>query len=206
MTRSNWNAAWSRKFNGKDCMKPTNRCPLFATLTAVALCVSSLQAKDTLQIDKAFLGAKDAWRDVTTFLQDQIDSDVLSVSIAQPFSSIGGDPAPGRVKNLIVDYRVNGQPHRLWLEEQFPVAFMVKLPSPDAEAPGANPQVTALMENIASAPSLHSGRLGSYGDLLVYVALCISVAALACAGLALFQLRQIRKAQEHVTSDRVGDD
>ena len=182
-------------------MKPTNRYRLFATLTAsVALCVSSLQAKDTLQIDKAVLGAKDAWCDVTTFLQDQIDSDALSVSIAQPFGSIGGDPAPGRVKNLIIDYRVNGGPHRLWLEEQYPVAFTVKLPSPDAEEPGANPQVTALMENVSSSPSLHSRRPGRYGDLLAYVAVCISLASLACAGLALVQLRQIRKA---LTTPRV---
>jgi hypothetical protein len=174
-------------------MKP--RCPLFATLTAcVALCVSSLQAKDTLQIDKASLGAKDAWCDVTSFLQDQIDRDALSVDIAQPFSSVGGDPAPGKVKNLIIDYRVNGQPHRLWLEEQYPVAFSVKLPSPDAEEPGANPEVTALLENISTSPSRHSQRLGRYGDLLVYVAVCVSFASLACAGLALFQLRQIRKA------------
>lgn len=176
-------------------MKPTNRYPLFATVTAsVALCVSSLQAKDALQIDKAFLGAKDAWCDVTSFLQDQIDRDALSVNIAQPFSSIGGDPAPGRVKNLIIDYRVNGQPHRLWLEEQYPVAFRVELPAPDGETPGANPQVTALMENISTSPSLHSRRLGRYGDLLVYVAVCISLASLACAGFALFQVRQIRKA------------
>lgn len=206
MTWSNWNAAGSGKSHGKDSMKPTNRCPRFATLTvSVALCVSSVQAKDTLQIDKAFLGAKDAWRDVTIFLQDQIDSDSLSLSIAQPFSSIGGDPAPGKGKNLIINYRVNGQPHRLWLEEKYPVAFEVKLPSPEAEEPGANPQVTALMENIASSPNLHSGRLGRYGDLLVYVAMCISLAALACAGLALFQLRQIRKVLTTPRVNRVGE-
>ena len=175
-------------------MKLMNRCPLFAALAAAtALCVSSLQAKDTLQIDKAFLGAKDTWRDVTMFLQDQIDSDALSVTIAQPFSSIGGDPAPGRVKNLIIDYRVNGQPYRLWLEEQFPVAFTVKLPSPEAEGPGANPQVTAMVENISSSPSFHPQRVTHYRDPLVYVAVCSSLAALTCGGLALFQLRQIRK-------------
>jgi hypothetical protein len=182
-------------------MKPTNRCPPFAILIAsVALCVSSLQANDALQIDKAVLGAKDAWRDVTMFLEDKIDNDSLSVSIAQPFNSIGGDPAPGRMKNLVIDYRVNGQPHRLWLEEQFPVAFQVTLPSPDAEARGANPQVTALMENIASSASLPSQPVGRYGGLLVYFAMYISLAALACAGFALFQLRQIKKA---LTAPRV---
>jgi hypothetical protein len=71
-------------------MKPTNQVPLLATLAvSVALCVSGLQAKDVLQIEKAVLGTKDAWLDVTTFLQDQIERDALSVSIAQPFSSVG---------------------------------------------------------------------------------------------------------------------
>ena len=175
-------------------MKSANRCLLFGALTAAgSLCVFSLQARDTLQIDKAVLGAKDAWRDVTIFLQDKIDSDALSVSIAQPFDSIGGDPAPGRMKNLIIDYRVNGQPHRLWLEEQFPVAFRLNLPSSDEDAPGSNLQLTALMENLASSAGLPSQQVWRYGGLVVYFAVGISLAALACAGLALFQLQQIKK-------------
>ena len=162
-------------------------------VVAVSMLSLVLQAKDTLQIDKAFLGAKDAWRDVTMFLEDQIDEGVLSVSISQPFSSIGGDPAPGRGKNLIIDYHLNGQQHRLWLEETYPVAFQVKLPSADAEIPGANPQVTALMDNIASSASRQSAPITSGGSPLIYVVACISAAALVCAGLALFQLAQIKR-------------
>jgi hypothetical protein len=176
-------------------MKLTNRRPLCSILVvAVLMLAVGVQANDTLQIDKAFVGAKDSWRDVTMFLQDQIEQGALSVSIAQPFSSIGGDPAPGRVKNLIVDYHLNGQQRRLWLEEKYPVAFEVKLPSPDAETPGANPQVTALMDNIASSASRQSQPMSSHGSLLIYATACLSVAALVCAGLALFQLAEIRRA------------
>lgn len=176
-------------------MKFGNPWLLSATLTiSIAFLAADLHAKDTLQIDKAVLGAKDAWRDVTMFLEDQIDEGVLSVSITQPFSSIGGDPAPGKGKNLIIDYKLNGQQRRLWLEEQYPIAFQVNLPSQDAEPPGANPQVAALLENAASSANLRAQVITGHGSALIYAVAVISVAALACAGLALFQLRQIRRA------------
>jgi hypothetical protein len=59
-------------------------------------------SKDTLQIDRAFIGATDAWRDVTAFLRRHVSGDALSVTISQPFTEIGGDPASGKGKNLIL--------------------------------------------------------------------------------------------------------
>ena len=84
-------------------------------VVAVTLFVSSAFAKDGLQIDKAYCGATGSWRDVTAFLQHQLKGDTLSVDIAQPFEEFGGDPAFGRVKNLIIDYRLNGKHSRLLL-------------------------------------------------------------------------------------------
>jgi len=105
-------------------------------------------SKDTLQIDRAFIGATDAWLDVTAFLRRHLSGDALSVTIAQPFTEIGGDPASGKVKHLIVDYRRNGRAFRLWLVEKFPVAFTIQLPSPDAKAPGADSKVRVMLKNI----------------------------------------------------------
>jgi hypothetical protein len=104
--------------------------------------------KDTLRIDRAFIGTTDAWRDVTAFLRQHLSGDTLSVTIAQPFTVIGGDPASGKVKSLIVDYRLNGRAFRLSLEEQYPVAFTIQLPSPDAKAPGADSKARAMLKNI----------------------------------------------------------
>ena len=104
-------------------------------------------AEDTLRIDRAYIGTTDAWRDVTAFLRQHLSGDALSVTIAQPFTEIGGDPASGKGKYLIVDYRLNGRAFRLWLEEQYPVAFTIQLPSPDAKAPGADSRARAMLKN-----------------------------------------------------------
>jgi hypothetical protein len=142
-------------------MKTTRTLPglaLVCCLMALALADTSCScptgaartrtSKDTLRIDRAFLGTTDAWRDVTPFLRQQLSGDALSATIAQPFTEIGGDPASGKVKNLIVDYRRNGRAFRLWLVEKYPVAFTIQLPSPDAKAPGADSEVRVMLKNI----------------------------------------------------------
>ncbi len=162
------------------------------------LLLPKLWAADTLEIDKAFIGANDSWRDVTQFMQDQIDNGALSVDIAQPFTQVGGDPAPGKVKNLIVDYRLNGRAYRLCLKEQFPTAFEVSIPSPEAETPGANPDVTLLMDNISSflnhaGPSRLLVQPARDNTFLVSTAIAISLTALGVSIFALAQVRRIRK-------------
>jgi hypothetical protein len=115
-------------------------------------------ASDGLQIDKAVCGLEDSWRDVTAFLRGKIQGDTLSVRIAQPFDEIDGDPAPGKVKNLLIDYHFKGQAYRLSLKEQFPVAFMVGLPSSEAVAPGTTPLPLATRARLP-----HSGCLPGQG-------------------------------------------
>ncbi len=118
-----------------------------------ALVANGVVAKDTLQIDRAFIGATDAWRDVTAFLRQHQSGNTLSLTIAQPFTEIGGDPSPGKGKHLIADYHLNDRAFRLLLEEEYPVAFTIQLPSADAQAPGADSKARTMLENIFA--SLH---------------------------------------------------
>src|SRR5512133_3294993 len=135
-------------------VRPGRLRVLGALLVVVStLMANGLLAKDTLQIDRAFIGATDAWRDVTAFLRQHLSGDALSVTIEQPFTEIGGDPAPGKGKYLIVDYRLKNRAFRLLLEEKYPVAFTIQLPSPDAQAPGADSKARAMLENAFA--SLH---------------------------------------------------
>ena len=140
-------------------------------IVVFVLLVTSVSAEAALRIQKAVCGANDSWCDVTVFLQSKVKGDTLSTTLSQPFEEIGGDPAPDQVKQLIIDYRLSGASYRLVLTEQYPVAFAVELPSSEAAAPGADPQVTALMEDatshVRSGPSWF-GYLG-YGLTIVSV-------------------------------------
>jgi len=124
------------------------------------LCVSSVPAEEALQIDKAYLGASGSWRDVTAFLRSQVTNDALAVDISQPFERIGGDPSPGKPKNLMIDYRFHGQSLRLLLEERYPVAFQISLPSAEAEPPGKDPKASAMLEEIKAAAVPIAGTQG----------------------------------------------
>jgi hypothetical protein len=161
---------------------------------AVTLFVCNLSARAGLQIDKAYCGAAGSWRDVTTFLQHQVMGDGLSVNVSQPFETIGGDPASGRVKNLLIDYHFNGKPFRLLLEEQYPIAFTITLPSSDALPPGADARASAIMAEVSAHPALDGRSLWQYGDhYREYLALCVSLIAIICSSAALVQMRQIKR-------------
>ena len=163
-------------------------------VVAVTLFVSSAFAKDGLQIDKAYCGATGSWRDVTVFLQHQLKGDTLSVDIAQPFEEFGGDPAFGRVKNLIIDYRLNEKHSRLLLEEQYPVAFTIRLPSAEAVAPGADPRASAIMAEISPLPTLDVKPLWQNWDhYLTWLSFCASFIAIICTIASLVQLRRIKR-------------
>ena len=125
---------------------------------------------------------------------------MLSLSLSQPFEEIGGDPASGQGKHLVIDYRLDDKPFRLLLEEQYPVAFDITLPSPDAVAPGADTQASAIMAEAAKNPQVITLPMlqvrtlwqswNRYGE---YLPLCTSIIAIICAGAALLQIRQIKK-------------
>ena len=77
-----------------------------AVIVGFILLVAGVSAQAELRIEKAYCGAKGSWGDVTAFMRSKVKGETLSVKIEQPFQQIGGDPAPGQVKSLIIDYRV----------------------------------------------------------------------------------------------------
>lgn len=140
-----------------------------------------------LQIEKAVCGAQDSWRDVTAFLRDNVKGDALSMTISQPFQEIGGDPAWGQRKELIIDYRLHGATNRLSLAEQYPVAFTIELGSAEALARSRGPLVSRSMPRIKA-------NLNRDGNLYLICFACgLSLLALVCASVALGQIRGIRK-------------
>ena len=83
-----------------------------------------------LQILQAFYGADGSWRDVTSILQKSVENNSLKVSWNQPYSEIGGDPAYGQVKTLIVSYRLDGvEKLATFREENFPVGLQAVIPT-----------------------------------------------------------------------------
>ncbi len=158
-------------------------------------------------MDKAVCGAMDSWCDVTAFLQENVSRNELSVSIRQPFQEIGGDPAPGKPKKLVIDYQFRGVAYRLSLEEEFPVAFTIELPPDDpvlrgnsplpavgVVAPGAGPRrlppITGIPENVTNpTPSAWS----TWSVSMSFIACLLSLLSVAGAAVALAQVRRIKK-------------
>jgi hypothetical protein len=168
-------------------MKASGTFPAgFVVLVVFILLATSVSAKAELRIEKAFCGAKGSWCDVTAFLQSKVRGDTLSIKISQPYREIGGDPASGQVKNLIIDYRFNGGSFRLLLKEQYPVAFTVELPSADAGAPGNDPLATALIKDAKS----HQRGGHSW---LSYLSYGITLISIIWAVVASIQLRKLKK-------------
>ncbi len=66
--------------------------------------------KVKLQIVKAEYGAGSTQKDVTDVLQKQVgDLPLITLPAADYNASFGGDPAPGTVKQLKVQYKINGK-------------------------------------------------------------------------------------------------
>jgi hypothetical protein len=91
-----------------------------------------VSTKEGLRVEQATCGTSRKSKDVTAFFQSKISGDTLSAMVSQPFVEFGGDPDFDQVKKLTIDYRFNGIPYRLSLDEKSPVAFSVNLPSSDA--------------------------------------------------------------------------
>jgi hypothetical protein len=152
----------------------------------VVVIASGFSVRAGLQIDQAYCGTEGSWRDVTPLLQHKLTSNILSATIEQPFDRIGGDPAPGQGKKLIIDYRYNGKSWRLLLKEQYPVAFRIDLPSTAAVAPGSDPLASAVMADIAAHPATPMVDLAE--RRLVWIVYGLTLVALICAGIAWFRI------------------
>jgi hypothetical protein len=179
----------------------------FKTFSAVVALASVFEfgasgagAGDGLQIDKAVCGWGDSWRDVTAFLQGKIEGDTLSMRIAQPFNEFDGDPAPGKVKNLLIDFHFKGQAYRLSLKEQYPVAFTVGLPSSEAVAPGTTPLPLATRARSPSSGSDAEFLTLDWYRALLCLAFGISVVSMLCAVVALVRISQLKQALNQAPS------
>ncbi len=83
--------------------------------------------KAKVEIVKAQYGAGSSWKDVTAILRKQAgDSRLIILEGGVSNAGLGGDPAPGQVKQLKVQYRVNGKD----AEASFAENSLVLLPQP----------------------------------------------------------------------------
>lgn len=82
-----------------------------------------------LDILSGYCGANGSWRDVTGILQRSIKNDSLHVDWKQPYREIGGDPAFGKIKLLVIAFRLNGQ-NRIAVsqEENPPIGLVLSIP------------------------------------------------------------------------------
>jgi beta-lactamase regulating signal transducer with metallopeptidase domain len=82
-----------------------------------------------LQILQAFWGADGSWCDVTNFVRHSVRDKVLKLSLQQPYTEFGGDPAYGRIKSLLVSYRIDGRARvGIFQDENPPIGLRVALP------------------------------------------------------------------------------
>jgi membrane-bound inhibitor of C-type lysozyme len=72
-------------------------------------------SQGNLQINRAIYGAGYRTSDVTSRLNSQIQNNQLYLQVNS--SSMGGDPAPGQVKTLTVQYALNGRPSQIVVNE-----------------------------------------------------------------------------------------
>jgi hypothetical protein len=80
-----------------------------------------------VEIIKAQYGAGDKQKDVTEALQKQVrELPLITLPSPSYSASFGGDPVPGTVKQLKIQYRINGKPG----EATFPEDATVMLPMP----------------------------------------------------------------------------
>ena len=54
-------------------------------------------------------GADGSWLDVTEVLRSSVKQNTLNISWHQPYSEVGGDPAYGRIKTLLISYQIDGK-------------------------------------------------------------------------------------------------
>jgi hypothetical protein len=82
-----------------------------------------------LQILQAVWGANGSWNDVTDFVQHSVRDNVLKLSLQQPYTELGGDPAYGKIKSLLVSYRIDGKARvGIFQDENPPIGLRVAIP------------------------------------------------------------------------------
>ena len=87
-------------------------------LTLVFLCMVSFEASadGNIHIIEAKYGFKGTYSDVTHLVKDYVLDDSIRMQVTN--NSLGGDPAPGRGKKLLVLYEKDGKKYRRSIAEQ----------------------------------------------------------------------------------------
>ena len=78
-----------------------------------------------ITIKKAQYGAGEQWKDVTQVVQKQVrDLPLIVLPSSSYNAAFGGDPAPGVVKQLKIDYELDGKPGQATFRENDAILLM----------------------------------------------------------------------------------
>jgi beta-lactamase regulating signal transducer with metallopeptidase domain len=119
-----------------------------------------------LKILQGFFGADGSWRDVTEVLRKSVKQDALEISWPQPYSVIGGDPAFGRIKTLIVSYQMDNKTRIATFQEEEDGIFLglkatISMSTPPKEKSEAGPAPTS-----SPSPAAPAALRSVPGDVL----------------------------------------
>ena len=78
-----------------------------------------------IQITKAEYGAGKKWKDVTKPIQDAVIGLPLITLKSTKYNEVFGDPAPGVVKVLKIQYQIDGKTGEVTLAENAPVQLAI---------------------------------------------------------------------------------
>ena len=107
-----------------------------------------------LKILQGFFGADGSWRDVTKMLQDSVSQDALQILWPQPYSVIGGDPAFGKIKTLVVTYQIDGKTRIATFQEEGSIPELkatIRRSAQPNEGGGATPTPPASLAPVTPA-------------------------------------------------------
>ena len=79
-----------------------------------------------IEVIKAEYGSDTTVKDVTTILNKHVhDFPVIVLPVSYYKYALGGDPAPGQVKHLKIQYRMDGKPGEATFPENAPIVLPV---------------------------------------------------------------------------------
>ena len=90
---------------------PTFTGDLRAQVQRISDATKALNAPSKgVEIVPAVFGTDGFWRDVTAVVKESISDNKWDAEFKKPFAELGGDPVDGRLKHLIIGYRLDGAP------------------------------------------------------------------------------------------------
>jgi hypothetical protein len=97
-------------------------------ITAATKVVGMGAPKKGMEIVQVVFGTNGIWRDVTDIVREQLVEGRWKADLHPPYSELGGDPAKGREKHLIVGYRLDGTAKVTIFDSLGDASFSVSLP------------------------------------------------------------------------------